>query len=975
MASPKRKQDSVEPTVETFNGESHESIKAPTSSTSVDLDDTEPDRKQARATKKFRTNVIAPLEVSQQNRDNFGTATLQRPQRSKRPPERYQDNTVLLKANPRRGQKRPSSAKRKLSQNSTSQKPSTRSTLPKSRNKYGFLLNGKTSTTADDVLDDKKYSCIVSHNVGSDHLDRLAAPQEQDVPLPSTLTPAPAEGGAPPDHDESNPAAPDQKPMAKWAPHTPRDSPKATADDERDIIRTPQWVISQAHEQPAAPLTPTSGPRCNVSKLLLPELSKGDLLRSPPSIVDSEATTVYEDVPEPSIETSELDQLRALAERLTRREVGKSKPCPAGVPEVWADGRQELCETLHYYRAYQSACYSTGGFVRGFMFDKVAHPRDYIDSNVVISRAGGGQMKDKDTGELRMGRDQVEDSVAQNLRNCKNHYNPVVIIAGVDNPHFPSQSPHQYCVMDYFKPTHIWFEKDGKSKIVRYRFEKLNAKKQSWWRPEDSDELVELDSLSPPNKQTCHSCGRPSTQIYLNGWMCLQPSCRNFWKIRNRKQYNEPEQESLIYDPRFLKQKTLWPNDDHEYSLTSNKVELSGHAIPGEDTSQAFWLGSVCPDCGRCNSRLSWMGWQCGNPACSFRKAPPHTLIPALSLREPLWPVTSSYTLSRDIQSPLISVRVTFTHGYRINRYSIPGINGFITHMIANKTVLEEAGGPDSMFEELQQTDIGLRRHPMPNGQLKGANHCRHFTVNYGMPYKFIAATSSHSFDNAARPITATRSRLNWAAQLLHSQEPETTAEPEPSSPGAKDTIPDGEFNEVLALGYFESQKINFHDDGEFGLGPTIATLSLGAPGTMRIRMKSRHYNGVSASGIYDDAPPLPGCRQYEDRAALQPGLEALRRADPKAYAARRKQIPRELGLTGKGNAKEVLSMQLAHGDVVVMHGRDVQRYYEHAVEHAGKLRFALTCRYVDPESLQGADRPGYEVGPDGGGYDGSGLV
>ena len=67
--------------------------------------------------------------------------------------------------------------------------------------------------------------------------------------------------------------------------------------------------------------------------------------------------------------------------------------------------------------------------------------------------------------------------------------------------------------------------------------------------------------------------------------------------------------------------------------------------------------------------------------------------------------------------------------------------------------------------------------------------------------------------------------------------------------------------------------------------------------------------------------------------------------------------------------------MQLGHGDIVVMHGADVQKYYEHAVEHAGKLRFVLTCRYIDLESLKPEDQPKYAVGSDAEGYDGSGLM
>ncbi|CAN9477329.1 unnamed protein product [Alternaria alternata] len=575
----------------------------------------------------------------------------------------------------------------------------------------------------------------------------------------------------------------------------------------------------------------------------------------------SEATTECEELSDPlvgeQVYTPDTDYLRDITERLlVQQNKGPNKPEPHGQPEVWADGRQELCETLHYYRAYQSACYSTGGFARGFMFDKVAHNRDYMDSNVVLSRAGGGLMKDIDSGEMKSKRDQSEDSAALGLRNCMINRNPVVIITGVDNPNIPSKPPHQYCVLDYFKPTHVWAEKSGDSKIVRYRFEKLNTKKESWWRAKDAQEVIELGSLPSPVEK-------------------------------------EPKEASLIYDPRFLKQKTPWHNDDHDYPLASNAAELSRHAVP-----------------------------------------------------------------------------VSFEHGYRINRYEIPGVNGFIAHMVANKTVLEEDGGPDAMFEELQQTDIGLQRRSMPNGQLKGPNYCRHFAVNYGMPYKFIAATASRPFDGATRPITSTRSRLNWAAKLLLAEENGKSMDEVCQEWQEK------EFNEVLALGYFEEQKINYHDDGEFGLGPTIATLSLGAPGTMRIRMKARHYHGVSSvAGLYDDAAPIPGCQQYEARLALQPALDVLRRSDTKAWNARRKQIPKQLGLTHRGTARDVLTMQLGHGDIVVMHGADVQKYYEHAVEHAGKLRFALTCRYIDSESLRPEDQPNYTVESDAEGYDGSGLM
>lgn len=142
--------------------------------------------------------------------------------------------------------------------------------------------------------------------------------------------------------------------------------------------------------------------------------------------------------------------------------------------------------------------------------------------------------------------------------------------------------------------------------------------------------------------------------------------------------------------------------------------------------------------------------------------------------------------------------------------------------------------------------------------------------------------------------------------------------------------------------------------------------------------MKQKHFNGVTKSGAYVDLPPVPGCLNYDERKEAHDELQQLR-AEGELDAAKKrvKELPKELGLKkgpSKNNAKEVLNMFLRHGDIVIMHGADIQQYYEHAVSHAGKLRFALTCRYIDPESLKPADRPEYEVAADNGVYDGSAL-
>lgn len=51
-------------------------------------------------------------------------------------------------------------------------------------------------------------------------------------------------------------------------------------------------------------------------------------------------------------------------------------------------------------------------------------------------------------------------------------------------------------------------------------------------------------------------------------------------------------------------------------------------------------------------------------------------------------------------------------------------------------------------------------------------------------------------------------------------------------------------FNELYPVRYVESQQMNYHDDGEPGLGPVIASLSLGVTATMSFRLKARYALG-----------------------------------------------------------------------------------------------------------------------------------
>jgi hypothetical protein len=144
------------------------------------------------------------------------------------------------------------------------------------------------------------------------------------------------------------------------------------------------------------------------------------------------------------------------------------------------------------------------------------------------------------------------------------------------------------------------------------------------------------------------------------------------------------------------------------------------------------------------------------------------------------------------------------------------------------------------------------------------------------------------------------------------------------------------------------------------------------------LRMKSKHYQGATGYREkgkqllrFNKDPPVPGCVKYEERKAAWGDLQKLQ-ADTAVYNQRSKEIPAELGLKGKGEQSPVMTLKLKHGDMVFMHGADIQKYYEHSVVPEDKLRFALTCRQILPGHLKKEEAPPYEVGSDPNWYDGA---
>jgi hypothetical protein len=95
----------------------------------------------------------------------------------------------------------------------------------------------------------------------------------------------------------------------------------------------------------------------------------------------------------------------------------------------------------------------------------------------------------------------------------------------------------------------------------------------------------------------------------------------------------------------------------------------------------------------------------------------------------------------------------------------------------------------------------------------------------------------------------------------------------------------------------------------------------------MLMRMKIRYFKGMTKSGHYDHREKiLPGSWKEAERHQLSldwPGLTA------EARIARTEMIYPDGKLTKCPTPPTLVNMRLHHGDIVVMNGHDMQKYYE----------------------------------------------
>ncbi|KAJ6007612.1 hypothetical protein N7540_011588 [Penicillium herquei] len=607
-----------------------------------------------------------------------------------------------------------------------------------------------------------------------------------------------------------------------------------------------------------------------------------------------------------------------------------------GQPPAWAKSRANLADATRWFRVVQGSTQHNDGICHGVFLGKHGGLRPYTDDEIVITRTGG-YYKTSPSGELVLGKRQpMNETPAKELINNMKQDKAVGLIISRDNDQLQVELPanHTFNIMAFFRITDVWYEMINGYPGLKVRFEKVDLSLKSWWAPKGTPPPptdAERDWEIKPDHFVCASCEKQSDIIFTDGKICLNADCKRFWYLNKKL-----AKENVTYHPKFLKKRTKAAGVKCPFPLVPDLIKTLNNGQAIGNTYRDNWKGVVCPVCRKCISRTYWKGWKCDGASCTWQYLADLAPVSLGSVVGPGMPNSHGHHAVVDGSYSgvvLRSVDPTSTSYCKVT-YSIPGI-GSVFHYGSGPAINARPGGPNDLFGALQTDDVDLRRYPLQSSVVAGTLTA-HFAVNYGMPYKYVVKVASKGFDEASDAVRRSLGRLTWATQDA------VTGVGEPYNAP----------NELLLLAYFQGMKIGYHDDGESTLGPTIATLSLGAGSVMKIRMKDQYYRGGrSKERLLSEDPVLPGCFKEQERRRWKQQLNA-----GEIDQARYDRLRRSAFSDASKEAAPAIVMTLRHGDLVVMDRSALQKYYEHSVIPQDRLRFALTARFVKDDNFTEAE-------------------
>ncbi|KAH9961252.1 hypothetical protein BC827DRAFT_1203467 [Russula dissimulans] len=611
----------------------------------------------------------------------------------------------------------------------------------------------------------------------------------------------------------------------------------------------------------------------------------------------------------PDISSVELEKL----EKERRVAVSPRPPLPV-TPPIWAQSRQEVCESLDSFRSFQGGVYHSNDIVKGYLLGAHSSSRDLFhhDGKLIISH-GGGKAEALHWKNRRLQvqgpADQLEDdrSVRALLNNYKSR-RPLVVLADDNYVLFPfdlTAGGYTYVVLGLYWIAHAWAELqqvDENHSVVRYKFafQWCEGQGDPWWQSRTENPVVtqepdnplrddELDIITPEKQENlasgerltqykirnyfCRRCGLKSLVVYEDAPMCLQPSCAEFCIVYQATEDSPQPTQTFSYSTELLR---LRPANHQPVSADSLYPPLP---TEGSTTSRPFAKGIHCRDCGRLSTRFKWEHYECSH--CHRIYEAPRFVFS----HKDFWLQEQAlkFYQHRVAEDSGIVIRgLEFRSRARgsglpyIQTFDLPHNRGHVHLIPGHPSINMEA---NVLFRDYQTQaacgEIQFRRWPL-RAVSRGQLLSNYFSQNTGAPYQYIGGAERTT------PLELGPKAVLGALALIKNR----------IGTALGRDIP---FNEVLSAAYMEKQKMAFHSDSERGLGPVVASLSLGSAAEMHFRLHSKYTE------------------------------------------------------TGS-HRKVVMSLVLRHGDVLIMEGAGVQEYYEHTVIPKN-FRIVATARFISPEN------------------------
>ncbi|KAH9998464.1 hypothetical protein BJV74DRAFT_767901 [Russula compacta] len=309
-------------------------------------------------------------------------------------------------------------------------------------------------------------------------------------------------------------------------------------------------------------------------------------------------------------------------EKEERVTVSPRSPLPV-TPPIWAQSRQEVCESLDFFRSFQGGVYHSNDIVKGYLLGAHSSSRDLFHhgGKLIISHGGGKaeavHSKNRRL-EIQGPGDQLEDdrSVRALLNNHRSG-RPLVVLADNNYALFPfdlSANGYTYVVLGLYWITHAWgqYYMSFNHSVVRYKFafQWCEGQGDPWWLP--GTELVPVDTQTQNTQlhggdYSCPRCRLSSPSVYQDTPICLQPSCAAFCREDQTTIDSQSRAKTLSYSTELLR---LRPANHQPVSADSLYPPLP---TEGCTTPRPFAKGIHCRNCGRLSTRFKWEHYECSN--------------------------------------------------------------------------------------------------------------------------------------------------------------------------------------------------------------------------------------------------------------------------------------------------------------------------------------------------------------------------